>query len=278
MFGATMTIQITTTNKPAGEMPVNYGVTDALNSFPLSRAINNITININNNSVSMNMSDILEPFLRLMDPEELAMYEATCPTTLNYISNYRDGVQPYAYSVGNSVGADDIARIRRITAAVDGAESDRTGAGAPATRVQAFHSYPNNVLAYDYGRPAGSSHNHRPRGSFKILRIFGGTLLAPRPVAANDTTVYITFQTFEPLFVSPFIWGDPSNKAGMYGIQNIAANIISLSSNPVMWFLFTSCPYLRLVSLRPSLDDHRTLLSSTERPQAVLLQREEWLH
>ena len=77
MFGATMTIAITTTGKPAGEMPVNYGVTDALNSFPLSRAINNITMNINNNSVSMNMLDILEPFLHLMDPEELAMYEAT---------------------------------------------------------------------------------------------------------------------------------------------------------------------------------------------------------
>ena len=223
-------------------MAVNYGVTDALNSFPLSRAINNITININNNSVSMNMSDILEPFLRLMDPEELAMYEGTTPTTLNYISNYRDGVQPYAYSVGDSIGADDIARIRHTTAAADGAESARTGAGAPATRVQAFHSYPNNVLAYDYGRPAGSSHNHRPRGSFKILRIFGGTLLAPRPVAANDTTVFITFQTFEPLFVSPFIWGDPSNKAGMYGIQNIAANITFLSNANRSWCSVATVP------------------------------------
>ena len=29
MFGATMTIAITTTGKPGGEMPVNYGVTDA---------------------------------------------------------------------------------------------------------------------------------------------------------------------------------------------------------------------------------------------------------
>ena len=118
----------------------------------------------------MNMSEILEPFLRLMDPEELAMYESTTPTTLNYISNYRDGVQHYTYTVGDSLVADDVARVIKVSPG-----NNETGrqAGPPivnATRVQAFHSYPNNVLAYDYGRPAGSSYNHRPRGSFKILR------------------------------------------------------------------------------------------------------------
>ena len=35
MFGATMTIAITPNGKDAGEMPVNIGVTDSLNSFPL---------------------------------------------------------------------------------------------------------------------------------------------------------------------------------------------------------------------------------------------------
>ena len=183
----------------------------------------------------MNMSDILEPFLRLMDPEELAQYEATCPTTLNYISSYRDGVQPYAYFVEDSLVNDDVARIAHPSP--DGNEGPRVVGPriVNATKVQSFHSYPNNVLAYDYGRPAGSSYNHRPRGSFRILRIYAGGLDTPRAVAANDTTVYVQFQTFEPLFVSPFIWGDPSNKAGMYGIQNIAANITFLSSASRSW-------------------------------------------
>ena len=65
MWGSTVTVAITTTGKPLPEMPVNFGVTDALAAFPLSRAVNNITININNNSVSMNYADILEPLLRL---------------------------------------------------------------------------------------------------------------------------------------------------------------------------------------------------------------------
>ena len=168
MIGATVTIAISINGtKPAGEMPLNIGVTDALNSFPLLRAMNNVTVNINNNSVSTNMSDVLEPLLRLMDPEELSLYEATCPTTLNYISDYRDGVEPYAYMIGNQPGTlGNLDPPTMITVSADGTEANR-GANA-ATRVQSFHSYPNNVLSYDYGRPAGSSYNHRPRGSFKI--------------------------------------------------------------------------------------------------------------
>ena len=238
LFGSTMTIAVTCTGKPAGEMPVNIGVTDALNSFPLLRAINNITVNINNNSVSTNMSDIIEPMLRLLDPEELAKYESTTPTTLNYLANLRDGVEPYAYMIGDqdtNTGATVTSPPTMIKLSADGIEVARAN-DHPATRVQSFYSYPNNVLAYDYGRPAGSSYNHRPRGSFKILRVYAKNPDgSARNVIATDTIVYIQFRTLEPLMISPFIWGDPSNKAGMYGIQNIAANITFLSNCNRSW-------------------------------------------
>jgi hypothetical protein len=42
--------------------------------------------------------------------------------------------------------------------------------------------------------------------------------------------------------VSPFIWGDPSNKAGMYGIQNIAANITFLSNVSRSWSSVATIP------------------------------------
>ena len=118
--------------------------------------------------------------------------------------------RPYTYAVADTVAGSDVAHIIHVTASPAGAETDRALDGtAPAYHVQSFHSYPNNVLAYDHGRPAGSSYNHRPRGSFRILRIYAGGLDAPRAIAANDTTVFVQFQTFEPLFVSPFIWGGP---------------------------------------------------------------------
>jgi len=200
MWGSTVTIAITTTGKPLPEMPVNYGVTDALAAFPLSRAVNNITININNNSVSMNYADILEPLLRLIDPEELAKYESTTPTTLDYLSNYRDGVQPYTYMVGNriaSLAAGDLGNSA-IQLSPDGAETLEvppagSNPGTNALRVQSYHSYPNNVLAYDLNRPSGSSYNHRPRGSFKILAIYasddGGRTPRATGITANDATV-----------------------------------------------------------------------------------------
>ena len=40
-----------------------------------------------------------------------------------------------------------------------------------------YTSYPNNVLAYDMNRPAGTGYYHKPRGSWKVNRIyamFGG--------------------------------------------------------------------------------------------------------
>ena len=42
--------------------------------------------------------------------------------------------------------------------------------------------------------------------------------------------------------MSPFIWGDPSNKAGMYGIQNIAANITFLSNANRSWCSVATVP------------------------------------
>ena len=132
-----------------------------------------------------------------MDPEELAKYENTCPTTLDYLSNYRDGVDPFSYMVDTSANA--TAQLIKVSA--DGNEVAASGTTA-ATRVQSFYSYPNNVLACDMNRPAGPSNCHRPRGSFKILRIYGSNDGGDtaRAVTAADTTVYIQFRTIEPIF------------------------------------------------------------------------------
>ena len=40
----------------------------------------------------MNVQDILPALLRTRDPDELAEDEATAPTTLDYLANYRDGL------------------------------------------------------------------------------------------------------------------------------------------------------------------------------------------
>ena len=48
---------------------------------------------------------------------------------------------------------------------------DGTDAGA-GTRPIGYISYPNNVLAYDMNRPAGTAYYHKPRGSWRIKEMF----------------------------------------------------------------------------------------------------------
>ena len=64
-----------------------------------------MTATINNNTVAMNMPEVLPAILRLMDPE-LAYCDGMTPTTLDYLSDYRDGVDLMDYQIASST-ADD---------------------------------------------------------------------------------------------------------------------------------------------------------------------------
>ena len=64
------------------------GVTDALGPFPLHQLVNTLTTTINNNSMSMHVQDVLPAIQRMSDPDELADYDSTTPTMLDYLANY----------------------------------------------------------------------------------------------------------------------------------------------------------------------------------------------
>ena len=63
-----------------------------------------MTATINNNTVAMNVADALPAILRLMYPEELAYYNDLTPTTLDYVSDYADGVgrMPYQLAIASA--------------------------------------------------------------------------------------------------------------------------------------------------------------------------------
>ena len=94
-----------TLQKPGGQFLVNYGVTDALAPFPLRSLVTNMTCTINNNTVSMNVQDTLPVLLRLLDAEELAKYECMTPTTLDFLANYRDGIDLLEYQIDTATNA-----------------------------------------------------------------------------------------------------------------------------------------------------------------------------
>jgi hypothetical protein len=104
-----------------------------------------------------------------------------------------------------------------------GAETVPADNAFVGTRSQKYISYPNNVLAYDMNRPAGSSYFHKPRGSWVLNRLYGGTLEARSEMRLGDNTVYVEFKVTEPLLLSPFTFGHPEHP-GFYGISNLSFN------------------------------------------------------
>jgi hypothetical protein len=227
---ATLTLKITG-NKSGNEWLVNYGVTDALAPFPLNSIISTMQIQINNNNISMQVAEILPMLLRLYDPETLAKYDSLTPTTLDQLADYADAVQKLRYTVAGGAAANDV--VKTLIPADAASAVDYLNGKS----FQQYASYNNNTLSYDQFRTAGSSHYHRPRGSFKIDQIFysnDGGKTAARVPSLVDTDVYVKFTVVEPIFVPPFLAGCDSegHHPGFYGINslNITANFATNAS------------------------------------------------
>ncbi len=78
------------------------------------------------------------------------------------------------------------------------------------------------MLSYGVSRFAGGAYDHKPRGTWRLKRIYGiGAGNAERLPIIADTTVYVQFGVTKPLMSSPFIFGSGAGKQGFYGIQSM---------------------------------------------------------
>ena len=68
-------------------------------------------------------------------------------------------------------------------------------------------------------RPTGTAYYHKPRGSWKVNKIYAIDGGSPRVPTLDDTVVYVEFDVTEPLLLSPFVFGSGHGKQGFYGIQ-----------------------------------------------------------
>jgi hypothetical protein len=198
-----------------------------------------MTTTINNNTVSMNVQDTLPLILRLLDPEELAKYECMTPTTLDYLANYSDAVQPMDYQL-------DLAMTTRISATTPARSSTRVTRrrrpeddtsqiwtdGYRRTVVRRVPGHKPSSPATTTCSPTTTTASRAPPtttspeapGNCKSLYVLDPAATAtggkrkPKP---SDTTVYVTFKVTEPLLISPFVFGAPEGKQGFYGIQTM---------------------------------------------------------
>jgi len=178
---------------PVGATAFNYGQTDAFQAFPMSKSFSTTTATINNSNVSTNTQDILDMLLRLNNSRELLRYSGMTPSFpdsqyADYVSGYLGTNNPLASYNNSSYDIDQVPR---------GAYPlFNTPASNPAGIVSQIYQYTS-----------------------------AGSFVSNSPVcvtAGNYFKVVLAIQATEPIFCSPFIFGQPDfNQSGLAGINTI---------------------------------------------------------
>ena len=184
MWRSTVLLKLTVTGTAsnAGQMPIDVALTDALAPFPLHQLVSVMTATINNNSVSINMRDVLPALLRFNDRRELERYNGMTPVAYDLLADYGVGVGANLNPLGGWNNSADNDLLPRGSFSIDaiGAVASPSSLTAPPT-----------------------------------------TLPTPL-VNGSAQDIYIQFTVAEPLLLSPFIFADPkSNNQGFYGVQNM---------------------------------------------------------
>jgi len=65
-----------------------YAINAALSSFPLHQAIDTLSATINNNTVTCNIKDVLPAIIRLLDDDDLVLFNSTTPAFQDVYATY----------------------------------------------------------------------------------------------------------------------------------------------------------------------------------------------
>jgi hypothetical protein len=227
VWGATFTITVAGT--PAAGMPlVNftqlnatfpieggdtfYFGADCFAPFPLNQLCTNMSITINNTTVSSQVNQILDPLLRAVDKKNFEKWNSTTPTQLD---KYGDYEQALCQSVPPEFsGTEPFSGTNPVEDAMK-------------LRVCRFNS-PFNTF-----EDANCNNNEVSRNSFKLNSVVGNNI----GDGATRMSVSITITVREPIFVSPFLFGENVEEPGLAGLTqiNISAQMDSLGKRVLRW-------------------------------------------
>jgi hypothetical protein len=125
LWRATIVLKLTTSAfVPIGQSPINYGVADALSPFPLHQLCSVMTSTINNNSVSINIRDVLPAMLRFNDSRELQRYNGTTTVAYDTVGEYSGPVGSNLNPLGSWSNCADNDLVQRGSWVLDGIFSD----------------------------------------------------------------------------------------------------------------------------------------------------------
>ena len=187
---STVAFTLTSNPIPAGETFLNWGLTEALNAFPLQSLMSTIQAQINNVSTSTNLQDVLPMLLRMNDNRKLSRYNSMTPS-------YTDQAWGQYNQAVSTTGVPQNSNSNPLA------------------------SYNNNGYDSDF-QPRGSFPVQLTVEQYNA----GGAYVSNSLVsAANDSTfkVGVVFTCTEPFIaLSPFLNSCPMNNAGILGINNMS--------------------------------------------------------
>jgi hypothetical protein len=195
---AQITLQTTGTGITSGGVLLTPGEV-ALAAFPSHQCVSQMTATINDASVSVNTSDVLNYVLRLQDYKKNRL-QRTCPTMLD---NYA------AYPAASSTGG--------VNTATSQSAFFQNSPLATYGGAHAVDENPNGAFSQWWfcdatGAPL-TTNNGLPVGTGTTSGTYGGT--------AATETVYIRWQSTEKLFLPPFVFADDAEySTGLFGVQN----------------------------------------------------------
>ena len=212
----TMTAGSTTVGSPyavpVGDSVFSYGLTDAFQAFPFNSLLTTATAQINNTTVSINLQDVLPSLLRMNDSRSLYRFNSTTPS----LPDQAYGV----YADGVLANNNPLASFN--TASYD---IDQQPRGAFPTHVVLEHFQPNGTpyAGVDFRSPVSQN-------------------------VADTWRIYVQTVVSEPLFLSPFIFGEPEfNCQGLLGINNMTFTLNVDATCKRVWS--TALPFINGMQL-----------------------------
>lgn len=207
-----LTISLSLTGVPDTDVAFEYGVTDSFQAFPFASLLTTASAQINNTTVSINLKDVLPSLLRMNNSRELYRFNSMTPA-----------LPDQAYGIfSQGVGANNNPLAGYNTASYD---IDQVPRGAQPVNITVLHTIHATGLT--------------------------DTSLVSTNVLDTWTIVVSTVVT-EPLFLSPFIFGDPHfNTQGLLGINNMSLTLNVDSTCKRVWS--SANPYITNISLGSTL-------------------------
>ena len=180
----------TATAAPKSVLVFDYGLTDALQVFPLNSLCTTQQMSINNATVSQNTKDILPMLLRLYDRRKLNRYNSLCPSLPDsFYSEYISGLG----AINNVLSGYNNQSL----------DEDFVPRGAfPVSILNVIHSFENGGTAY-----------------------YDSSLVMLQGTTNNTFQIVLQFVTTEPFIcLPPWINTNSNNQAGLVGVNNLSCN------------------------------------------------------